>query len=237
VKWVRKQILSVTPTVKTIKPGGLVMIADATFFGRGYGYIVFRSPKLKKNVYYKFIPYETILEYSLGRYDLEQRGFTISAMVLDGRPGVRNVFYDMPVQMCQFHQMQIVKRYLTLNPKLEAGIELKKITAGLCNENKKDFTDKLNRWYYRWRIFLKERTLEPNLKNWHYTHAKLRSAYGSLIKNLPYLFTYLDYPELNIPNTTNSLDGSFTHLKELVRIHRGFNDELKHKLIESILTN
>ncbi|MEI6886753.1 MAG: hypothetical protein WCK31_00790 [bacterium] len=237
MKWVSKQILSVTPTVKTIKPGGLVMIADVTFFGRGFGYIVFRSPSLKKNLYYKFIPYETILEYSLGRYDLESKGFKISAIVLDGRPGVRKVFYDIPVQMCHFHQKQIVRRYLTNNPKLEAGIELKKINSWLCKENKKDFTDKLNRWYERWKIFLKEKTYELNSKNWHYTHGRLRSAYRSLRTNLPYLFTYLDYPELNIPNTTNSLDGSFANLKELVRIHRGFNDELKHKLIESILTN
>ncbi|HEY4478754.1 MAG TPA: hypothetical protein VI981_00100, partial [Candidatus Paceibacterota bacterium] len=45
---------------------------------------------------------------------------------------------------------------------------------------------------------------------------KVRGAYLSMERNLPYLFTYQKYPELNIPNTTNSLDGSFTHLKDKV---------------------
>ena len=54
-------------------------------------------------------------------------GYTINAIVLDGRPGVRQLFADIPAQMCHFHQKQIITRYLTNNPKLEAGIELKKI--------------------------------------------------------------------------------------------------------------
>ena len=213
------------------------MIADVTFFNHWYGFIVFRSPTLKKNLYYKQIPYETINEYALGRYTLEKQGFIISAIVLDGRPGVRKVFEDIPIQMCHFHQKQIVRRYLTLKPKLEAGIELKEIVAGLCTDTKEEFVNKLNQWYQRWEYFLKERTIDETTKHWHYTHRRIRSAYRSLKTNLPYLFTYLEYPELNIPNTTNSLDGSFANLKELVRIHRGFNDALKRKIIEEILAN
>jgi hypothetical protein len=40
---------------------------------------------------------------------------------------------------------------------------------------------------------------------------------------------------LNIPNTTNSLDGCFSYLKELVKIHRGSRKDLKRKIIEEIL--
>ncbi|PIZ00526.1 hypothetical protein COY62_02165, partial [bacterium (Candidatus Howlettbacteria) CG_4_10_14_0_8_um_filter_40_9] len=109
------------------------MVADVTFWGRMYGFIVFRAPSLKKNLYYKLIPYETIYEYALGRTVLEQKGFRIAAIVLDGRTGVRNIFSDIPVQMCHFHQKQIVRRHLTNNPKLESGIELKRIADTLCN--------------------------------------------------------------------------------------------------------
>jgi hypothetical protein len=35
-------------------------------------------------------------------------------------------------------------------------------------------------------------------KHWYYTHKKVRSAYMSLERNLPYLFTYQKYPKLNI---------------------------------------
>jgi len=54
--------------------------------------------------------------------------------------------------------------------------------------------------------------------------------------NLPYLFTYQKHPELNIPNTTNALDGCFAYLKELVRVHRGVSQTLKRKIILEILT-
>jgi hypothetical protein len=57
----------------------------------------------------------------------------------------------------------------------------------------------------------------------------------SLKTNLPYLFTYLEYRELNIPNTTNSLDGSFTNLKDLAGVHRRFTPNMKRKIIEEIL--
>ena len=78
--------------------------------------------------------------YRQGRINLEELGYTIKAIVLDGRPGVRQLFSDVPIQMCHFHQKQIITRYLTNNPKLEAGIELKKITATLCKTNERDFT-------------------------------------------------------------------------------------------------
>jgi hypothetical protein len=148
---------------------------------------------------------------------------------------VRQLFADIPVQMCHFHQKQIITRYLTNNPKLEAGMELKKISTTLCDSNENDFTSALDVWYATWSSFLKERTTDTVMGRWHYTHKRLRSAYRSLRLNLPYLFTYLNLPDLNIPNTTNSLDGCFAYLKELVRVHRGSNKSLRHKIIEEIL--
>ena len=213
------------------------MVADVTFWGRMYGFIVFRTPVLKKNLYYKLIPYETIHEYMIGRTILEQKGFKISAIVLDGRPGVRNIFSDIPVQMCHFHQKQITRRYLTNNPKLEAGIQLKKVADTLCNTDEETFTKALESWYQIWATFLKERTTDPITGRWHYTHKRVRAAYRSLKINLPYLFTYKKYPELNIPNTTNSLDGSFSHLKKKINIHRGLREPIKRKMIEHILGN
>jgi hypothetical protein len=55
------------------------------------------------------------------------------------------------------------------------------------------------------------------------------------VTNLSYLFTYQKYPELGIPNTTNALNGMFSHRKELVNIHRGLGKKLKTKIIHEIL--
>lgn len=137
--------------------------------------------------------------------------------------------------MCHFHQKQIIQRYLTSNPRLEAGIELKKIAAMLCDSREEIFAKQLKDWHEKWADFLKERTIDPMTGRWHYTHRKVRAAYRSLNTNLPYLFTFKQYPELNIPNTTNSLDGSFSHLKGKLRIHRGLKEPIKRKIIEHIL--
>lgn len=82
----------------------------------------------------------------------------------------------------------------------------------------------------------REKTFNPETKRWFYTHKRLRSAYRSLCTNSPFLFTYQRYPELGIPNTTNSLDGTFAHVKDLLRIHRGLTKRRKFKLIDEILS-
>lgn len=194
-----------------------------------------RAPHLKKNLYIQEVQTESVDVYRRGRIALEKQGYTIQAIVLDGRPGVRKIFNDMPVQMCHFHQKQIVTRYLTNNPKVQASIELKRLTAILCETNEITFTSALELWHTKWSSFLKERTTDPLTGRWHHTHKRLRSAYRSLRLNLSYLFTYQKHPQLKIPNTTNSLDGCFAYLKELVRVHRGSNKSLKSKIIEEVL--
>jgi hypothetical protein len=237
VNWVKAKLAKAQPPKKEIKVDGYVMIADCTFFGRGYGFIIFRSVELKKNIYINSLKYESMADYQKGRMTIQKQGFKIKAIVLDGRPGVRNLFSDVPVQMCHFHQSQIIQRYLTLNPKLPASIELKAIAGTLISTNEEDFSTKLFAWHDKWGDFLKERTTDPITKRWHYTHKRTRSAFRSLKNNLPYLFTYQKYPELNIPNTTNSLDGSFSWLKQKVNIHRGMTEENRAKIIEYILNN
>ena len=137
--------------------------------------------------------------------------------------------------MCHFHQKQITKRYLTSNPKLEASQELKEITTTLADTNEQMFTKQLTVWYETWKDFLKEKTIDPETSKWHYTHKKLRSAYRSLKTNLPYLFTYQRYPELNIPNTTNSLDGYFNVLKSKLNVHRGLSKKRAKKVVIELL--
>ena len=234
--WIRAHLLNVPVKKQRHVPQPIVAIADVTFFKRDFGVCVIRAPHLKKNLYAQEVQTESVDAYRQGRINLEELGYTIKAIVLDGRPGVRQLFSDVPIQMCHFHQKQIITRYLTNNPKLEAGIELKKITATLCQTNERDFTDAIHNWHQKLSSFLKEKTTDPLAGKWFYTHKRLRSAYRSLKINLPYLFTYQKYHDLNIPNTTNSLDGCFAYLKELVRVHRGINKTLKRKIIQEILT-
>jgi hypothetical protein len=185
--WIRERIHNATVKNRHNTPQAVVVIADVTFFGRSSGLCVIRAPHLKKNLYIQEVRSESADIYRQGRIVLEKQGYTLKAIVLDGRPGVRQIFNDIPVQMCHFHQKQIITRYLTSNPKLQASRELKMLTKDLCAISEKSFIAALDTWYMQWASFLKERTIDNITGKWHYTHKRLRSAYRSLRLNLPYL--------------------------------------------------
>lgn len=210
---------------------------DTCYFGRSFGVMVFRDHYKGLNIYWKYVKYETIQGYKTGVEFLTKKGWQILGIVCDGKRGMFRAFGALPVQMCQFHQMSIITRYITKNPKIEAGINLKTIVSKLSQTNREEFKLMLDNWYKIWGEFLQEKSYNPETGKWHYTHRRLRSAYRSLKTNLPYLFTYLDYPELEMPNTTNSLEGVFSNLKTKLRVHAGLKQQRKIKLINEILSN
>lgn len=211
-----------------------MVIMDCVYFRRVCVYLVVRNWHTQQNIYFKRIPYETIADYVLAIDNLERHGYSINGIVVDGRKGVFEALSRRyPIQMCQFHQKQIVRRYLTNKPQTEAGIILKAIVKQLTQVNKQLFEILLDVWEMKYGSFIKERTVNLITKRWFYTHKRLRSAYRSLRKNLPYLFTFQRVK--NMPNTTNSLDSFFGHLKDAVRIHRGLKLHRKTKLIEYLI--
>lgn len=235
-KWIQRRLdeIVVKPQVR-LTPQHIVVVADVTFFSKYSGLCVFREPNLKKNVWWKQTHTENADIYYKGKNYVTQKGCTIVAVVIDGRRGIREVFRDIPVQMCHFHQAQIIERYLTSRPKLRASKELKYLVTTLTHTNEHVFTKELSEWYIKWEVFLKEKTTNPQTGRWCYTHKRTRAAYRSLYTNMPFLFTYQRHPELHIPNTTNSLDGFFNSLKSRLNVHRGLNSKRKMKVVVEIL--
>ena len=181
---------------------------------------------------------ERIVHYRFGRSIVEEKGWTITAAVVDGKRGFINVFKGIPLQLCQFHQMKQVTKYLTRRPQTDAGKELRTLVLTLTKTDEATFTAALAAWHIKWGSFIEEKTTNSFVTGkhkWYYTHGKVRSAYRSLTHNLPYLFTYLKYPELNIPNTTNSLDGFFAQLKKKLGVHHGLRKDRRYKVISEIL--
>ena len=138
------------------------------------------------------------------------------------------------MQMCNFHQVAIVRRYLTKNPKMQASKELWELVLLLAKTDKESFDGALMDWFTKWESFLNERKRDAQGKN-RYVHKKLRSAYRSLKTNLPWLFTWYDHMDLNIPNTTNAMDGHFADLKNKLRNHNGLAVPRKKKFIDEFL--
>ena len=140
--------------------------------------------------------------------------------------------------MCHFHQKSIITRYLTKKPKLQASKDLKRISSFLTRVEESRFKFLLDCWHKKYEDFLNEKSLNISTKKETFTHPKLRSAYRSLKTNLPYLFTCKNYSKLDIPNTTNSLEGGvFSPMKKLINIHGGLNKSLKLKMVDDYLVN
>ena len=208
---------------------------DTCYFRRGFGVMVFRDCLSHRNIFWKFLNYETLAEYRSGIDHIKSQGVHISGIVCDGKRGLFRAFGTIPVQMCQFHQVAIITRYITRNPKLQAGIELKSLIHKLTKSSKLDFSNLLNEWHTKWNEFLSEKAYNEETGKEHYIHRRLRSAYRSLKSNLPYLFTYLEYPDSGIPNTTNSIEGLFSKLKTKLRTHSGIKEWRKKKIVNEIL--
>ena len=196
--------------------------------------MVWRSPELKRNLHASIITSETIEGYRTGLKYLLDHGWVIKAIISDGR-GLGHDFFGIPVQMCHFHQIKIITKYLTKNPILTPNIELRRLALKLTKTDKASFTGWLFEYGKENDAFLKEKTIDEDTGKWYYTHRRTRSAYFSLKRNLPYLFTFQDHMELNIPNTNNSMEGTFSYIKKKVNIHSGLRQDRKIKLIFYLL--
>jgi hypothetical protein len=208
---------------------------DTTYWGNSFGVMLFKDAITKENLLKYYVKTETNALYKRGIKELQSQGFIIIGIVCDGRRGLINSFESIPVQMCQFHQAAIVRRYITKNPRMSPAIELKEITALMKQTDRKSFEGALNDWYNKWKSFLNERTINEETGKSYYTHRRLRSAYRSLMTNLKWLFTWCANIELGIPNTTNSIDGHFADLKNKLRNHNGLSRKRKIKFINEFL--
>ena len=213
------------------KPRKVVVLMDTTYWGRNFGVMLFKDAHTKENLLKYYVKTETNKLYIQGIKELQSKGFEVLAIVCDGRKGLLQSFDKTPVQMCQFHQVAIIRRYITKNPKIPASIELKEFVAILKMTDKESFEGGLELWFTKWESFLNERTTNPKTGKSHFTYKRLRSAYRSLKTNSKWLFTWYENYDLKIPNTTNAIDGHFSDLKNKLRNHNGLSKARKIKFI------
>ncbi len=218
-----------------------MLVCDATFYGKRkdkLGTLVFKDIIETEVLIWKHIENETVADYKQLLQTLLDLGYTIQAIIIDGRRGLYKAFEDFPVQMCHFHQRKTINRYLTRNPRLDASKDLQKIMYGLTKTILKHFTEKLVEWHTKYQSFLEEKSISSVTGKEQFTHPRIRSAYKSLLTNLPYLFTYKNEKDIVIHNTTNALDGGvFSPMKKLIKIHNGFTKNLKLKMVDDYLVS
>lgn len=224
--------LKVQKPLITVYPEPVNLIFDTTFFKRSLGVMVFRKPG--KNISWKYVETEKLSFYLEELLKLKGLGLSFKSFTIDGRKGLIRLlqihFNTIPIQLCHFHQVQTVTKYTTKNPKTECGKELRKLILNLKKLSKKDFIEQFKNLKNKYQNFLKEKNEQGKFQ-----HRRLRSAFRSIKTNLPYLFTFEDYSELEIPTTTNSCDGSFGQWKYKIKLHRHLNLDRKKQMIDKIL--
>ena len=157
---------------------------DTTYFGRIFGVMVFKDSISGQILFKQYVKQETNNLYLFGVKEVARRGIKIQSIICDGRKGLLNLFDGIPIQMCNFHQVATIRRYLAKKPKMQASQELWSHVLLLKNTDKESFEGGLNDWHIKWSDFLNERKIDAKGKN-RYVHKRLRSAYRSLKTNLP----------------------------------------------------
>ena len=105
-------------------PSAVNVLMDTTYFGREFGVMVFKDSITSQILYKQFVKQETNNLYLFGIKEISRRGIKIQSITCDGRKGLFQLFNDIPMQMCNFHQTAIIRRYLTKKPKMQASKEL-----------------------------------------------------------------------------------------------------------------
>lgn len=223
---------------KTHDPRRINLVVDALYFGErtedtSWCAVCFRDPKRKENLWWTFCHTETTSVYREGRRYLESLGYTIMSVTGDGFGALRQAFSGVPFQMCHVHMERIVINGTTRKPLLEAGQALLALTKSLHRHmTGEQFTYYLKKYLEKYGPFLNEKTVNSETGESFFTHDPLRKAFLSLERFLPYLFTFETHKDIS--RTTNSLEGHFSHIRDVVGVHRGLTRPQMERVLHSI---
>lgn len=213
----------------------VVVLMDATYWGRKFGVVIIKDALRNKVLWYKFISgHEKVGDYTEGTDWLKGHGFRLWGAVCDGLKGLPAALSPCPVQMCQFHMVAIVRRYLTRNPDMEAAKDLLALIKTLTTRGQDEFMRDLEEWHRKWYEVLKERHDDEQGKS-HYVRPRLRAAYASIKRHSPLLWTFERYDDRIIPNTNAGIESLNAKLKTTLRVHSGITADRRKKLIENYI--
>jgi len=211
-------------------------VVDGTYWGErkqntDWCSIVGRDPYQQEDLWWSFPKTETTSEYRKMRDDLEDLGYNICSVTGDGFSGIKQAFKGIPYQMCHVHMERLVVKGITKNPQLEAGIVLLALTRSLYDTDSHTFRIRLNEYIVKYRDFLNEQSINIETGRMDWTHRGVRDALKSLLHFRQHLFTFEHNKK--IPSTTNSIEGHFSHIDNVIGVHRGISRIQKEKVLHT----
>lgn len=170
-KTIRRDLEGMRHVHKIAKYKDVTVQMDTTYWGRSFGLMVIRDALRGNVLWHKYVRHETVAQYVEGVNWLRSNGFRIYGAVIDGMKGLPQALKPVPVQMCQFHQMLIVRRYLTQDPEIEASRNLLELVNGMAVTDKESFIGAFNEWYDKYRDVVNERVHNGRIKRRPPVHA------------------------------------------------------------------
>ena len=207
------------------------LLIDGTYFSNKVCLVLYRDNNVKATLIYRLADGEWFDEISQDLQNLIKLGIQIESVTCDGLSNtikaVRKVSPEIVIQRCTVHIQREVLAWLTLNPKSQAGVELRQIVRRLhLIKNREDWgywVVDLIKWYETYKEYVNAKTYYPQTKRYWFTHKSIRRSFMHIKRALPDMFHYLDNND--IPKSTNGLESFFGHLKQNISIHRGLSKE------------
>ena len=219
----------------------------------GYGIVAIARNEVGQ-LHWRYAPYESSDVWCRILSVYQDAGQSrLCAIVSDGQKGIQKAaaicFGDAIVlQRCHFHVKHNLQAKLTKHPATAAGQDLQLLAVWLAKVKTWDdmalFIGVFHGLFEAYGPFLWQRTYHTSTANgrrrWSYTHARVRSAYRQVddLIDSDQLFAYITHPELQLPNTTNHVEGGLNaRMSELTRAHRGLLPERQRQMIDVFLTS
>ncbi len=227
-----------SPKVKILKRGNVHLRMDATYFKR-FCMLCYQDQDDGYTQLIRFSDGEHFAEIKEDLDNLIKLGVHIESITTDGHKSIlkaiKKSLPDAMVQRCLVHIQRMCLLWLTRFPKHPSGIELRQLVLVLLkiktHNDRLDWTRKLLLWYDQHKAYLQEKTFNEQTGRYWYKHKLIRRSYFTIKKAMPNMFHYLANPL--IPNTTNGIEGFFSHLKNHLDLHRGLTMQHRIDFIKS----
>ena len=117
IKNIQRRLDLIKTTYKSSFPSVVNVLMDTSgwhsaYFGKNFGVVVYKDSLSGIILFTQFIKQETNQIYLDGMEEISRRCIKIQSIICGGRKGLMQLFSDISIQYCQFHQVKTIRTYL-----------------------------------------------------------------------------------------------------------------------------
>lgn len=159
----------------------------------------------------------------------------IISCTADGWVGIATAFKQVypgsALQRCLVHIQRQIKNYISMNPKSQAGRDLRQLMVYDTLSDPFIFPGLWIDWKNKHQDYINEKTIKPS-GWWRYTHTKLKKAIAHINNALPDMFQSHHLSDPDIARSSNQLEWYFwVFAEEWIKEHKW----LSPKRLESFI--